>query len=111
MCLSVVQKLHGDERPSVLLADVVNRADIGMTEGGCCTRFAAEPFQGLLVMRHFRGQKLQSYEAAEASVLGLVHHPHAAAAELLDDAVMRDGLADHECSGEMSAVMVGRHSI
>ena len=30
----------------------------------------------------------------EAGVLGLVHHAHAAA-QLLDDAVVRDGLADH----------------
>ena len=30
----------------------------------------------------------------EAGVLGLVHHAHAAA-QLLDDAVVRDGLANH----------------
>ena len=40
-------------------------------------------------------QELQSDEAAEFGVLGLVDHTHAAPAELLDDAVMRDGLADH----------------
>ena len=34
-------------------------------------------------------------------VLGLIDHAHATASELLDDAVVRDGLADHsrECSG------------
>ncbi|PYV74012.1 MAG: hypothetical protein DMG97_09805 [Acidobacteria bacterium] len=31
----------------------------------------------------------------QADVLGLVNHTHPATAELLDDAVMRDGLADH----------------
>jgi hypothetical protein len=31
----------------------------------------------------------------QASVLGLVNHAHAAATELLDDAVVRDGHADH----------------
>jgi hypothetical protein len=31
----------------------------------------------------------------EACVFGLVHHTHTTAAELLDDAVMRDGLANH----------------
>ena len=38
---------------------------------------------------------MQSY------VLGLIDHTHAAAAELLDDAVVRDNLADHaqECYG------------
>ena len=28
-------------------------------------------------------------------VFGLVHHAHAAAAELLDNAIVRDGLANH----------------
>ena len=32
-------------------------------------------------------------------VLGLVNHTHPAAAELLDDAVMRDGLTDHGNAG------------
>jgi hypothetical protein len=39
-------------------------------------------------------QKLQD-KAVEPDVLGLVHHTHAATTELFDDAVGRDGLADH----------------
>ena len=39
--------------------------------------------------------ELQGDEAVQPGVLGLVHHSHAAPAELLDDAVVRDGLADH----------------
>ena len=31
----------------------------------------------------------------ESSVLGFVDHSHTTAAQLLDDAVVRDGLADH----------------
>ena len=31
----------------------------------------------------------------EASVFRLVHHTHAAAAQLLDDAIVRDDLPDH----------------
>jgi hypothetical protein len=41
------------------------------------------------------GQKLESDEAAELDVFGLVDHTHAAAAEFLDDTIVRDGLADH----------------
>ena len=59
------------------------------------TRFASEAFQGLRVLRHVIGEELQSHEAAEFGVLGLVDHTHAAPAELLDDAVVRNGLADH----------------
>jgi hypothetical protein len=34
-------------------------------------------------------------KAVESCVLGLVNHTHPTAAQLLDDAVVRDGLADH----------------
>ena len=37
----------------------------------------------------------------ELGVLGLVDHTHAAAAELFEDAVMRDGLANHGWSATM----------
>ena len=90
-----VQKLHGDERLPVLLADVVDRADVGMAESRRRTHLAAKPFQSLRVMRHLSGQELQSHEAAEASVFGLVHDTHPPAAQLLNDAVVGNGLADH----------------
>ena len=37
-------------------------------------------------------QKLERDETVEASIL---NHPHPASTKLLDDAVMRDGLANH----------------
>jgi hypothetical protein len=40
-------------------------------------------------------QEFQSDKAAEFDVLSLVDHTHAAAAEFLDDPVMRDGPPDH----------------
>ena len=45
-------------------------------------------------LSHPGGQELQRYEASETGVLDLIDHTHPAAAQLLDDAVMRDGLAD-----------------
>ena len=39
--------------------------------------------------------ELECDEAVQSSVLRFVHHTHPAAAQLFDDAVMRDGLADH----------------
>ena len=41
------------------------------------------------------GKKFQGDEAAELGVFGFVDHTHAAATEQFEDAVMRDGLADH----------------
>jgi hypothetical protein len=40
------------------------------------------------------GQKFQGDKTTEVGILGLVHHTHAAAAQLLNDAVMRNGLAE-----------------
>jgi hypothetical protein len=39
-------------------------------------------------------QELQGNRAAQFGVFGLVHHAHLAAAEVLYNAVVRDGLAD-----------------
>ena len=37
----------------------------------------------------------EGYKATQASVLSLVNYTHPASAQLLQDAVVRDGLADH----------------
>src|ERR1700694_2537632 len=82
-------------------ANLVYHTDIGMTEGRSGLRFALETGQCLLVVRQFFRQKLQSNKTMQCRVLGLVNHTHPAAAEPLNDAVMRNGLADHlrECYG------------
>jgi hypothetical protein len=41
------------------------------------------------------GQELEGHEAAELGVLGFVNHTHPAA-ELFQDAVVRNGSAQHE---------------
>ncbi len=44
---------------------------------------------------NFSGKKFKGDEAAKLGVLGLIDHAHPSAAELLNDPVVRDGLADH----------------
>jgi hypothetical protein len=66
-----------------------------MVKSGRGTGLATKTFQGLGVVSYFFGQELQGHEPAKASVLGLVHDTHPSAAQLLKDAVVRDGLADH----------------
>jgi hypothetical protein len=53
-------------------------------------------FQSLGIVSYFFRQELQGHKPAKASVLGLIHNTHPSTTELLDDAVMRDGLADQE---------------
>ena len=43
-----------------------------------------------------RREKLERDEPAEPEVFGLVDHTHATGAELGDDAIVRDRLADHQ---------------
>ncbi|HXY52587.1 MAG TPA: hypothetical protein VEI01_24290 [Terriglobales bacterium] len=63
-----------------------------MVEGGCGTRASAEPFERLRVMSHIFGQELQRDETTKFGVFRLVNDTHASTAQLLDDAVVRDGL-------------------
>ena len=88
------QILHRDEGAAVLLADVMNGADVGMIQRGGGSSLAAEPAQRLPVPSEFVGQELERDEAAEPGVLRFVNDTHSAAAKLLDDAVVGEGLAN-----------------
>ena len=79
-----------------------------MVEGRGRTCLAAKAFQGLRVARKFIGQELEGDEAAEFGVLGFIHYAHAAAAELFDDAIVRDGLVDHCGVAQLSSRLILR---
>ena len=92
---AAVEVLHDDESAAVLLPDVMDRADVGVIEGGCRLRLALEAGERQGISGHRLREKLESDEAMQARVFRLVNHAHAPAAQFLDDAVVRDGLADH----------------
>ena len=56
---------------------------------------ARKRLRACAILGHFIRQELEGDKAAEFDVFGLVDDSHPATAELLDDAVVRDGLADH----------------
>ncbi len=89
-----VQKLHGNEGVLIVLADFVDRANVGMIQGRGGARFAAKALQSLRVLREIIGQELEGDEASKLGVLGFVDDAHAAAAQLLHDAVVRDGFTN-----------------
>ena len=95
---------------AVLIVNFVDRADVRMVQGGGSLGFALEAAESLRVLGDFIGQELQGDKAAELHVLGFVDHTHPAATQLLDDAVVRDGLADHlrECYGVRSGMSMYR---
>src|SRR6202049_335831 len=97
-----VEKFHHDEGLAFTLADFVDGADVGMIQGRRGTSFPAEAFERLRVSGNIFRQELQGDEATKLRVLGLVDHAHPTAAKFLDDAVMRDGLADHSVDAWLS---------
>ena len=56
--------------------------------------FALEAAESLLIFGHFIGQELEGHKATEFDILGLIDDTHPAATQLLDDAIVRNGLAD-----------------
>jgi hypothetical protein len=87
--------LHHNVVTVLVLADVVNSANIGMVKSRCRPGLTTETLQSLGVFGHFIWQELQGNEAVKASVFGLVDNAHAAATKLLDNAIVRNRLVDH----------------
>ena len=101
-----VKKLHRDEGFSAFFANVVDGADVGMVEGGGGLRFALKARQRLGIAGDFIRQKLERDKAMEAGVFCLKDHSHPTAAELFNDAIMGDALADH-VRGVRGDILVG----
>src|SRR5215831_5370288 len=59
-----------------------------------CFGFPPKALQSLSVARHVVGQEFERDETAQSRVLSLIDNTHSAPAEFLQDAVMRNGLAD-----------------
>jgi hypothetical protein len=85
-----IEEFHGDESAAVLLADVVNRADIWVPQRGAGFGFATEAFESLAVACGVVRQEFERNKALEAGVLGFEHRAHAAASEFFENAVVRD---------------------
>ena len=88
------EQLHHDEMLVLVLVDRVDGTDIGVIQGRGGSGLALESLERGLVLGEVGGQELQRDLAAEARILGLIHHSHAAAAELTGHRVVGNGLAD-----------------
>jgi hypothetical protein len=89
------QFIRYSNRLPALLAYFVYGADVRMVQRGRSLRLALKSFECTAIMRHLLGEELKRHEPVQACVLSLIDDTHASAAELFDDAVMRDGLASH----------------
>ena len=86
---------HHDEQMSIVLADLVDGANVGMIQGRSSASFPAKALQSLWILRGVIRKKFECDEAAEQRVFCLVHDSHATTAEQFDDPVVGDSLSDH----------------
>src|SRR5262245_42512744 len=85
-----VEQLHDDEELLALFAQLVDLADVGVTDAGGRAGFADEAVpQGGVAAE--AAHPLDGDQAAQSLVPSLVHHPHAALAQLPGQDVMANG--------------------
>jgi len=89
-----IEEFHHQVGLPVLLANFVNRADVGMIQRRRGSRLTPESLERLRVLVQFTGKKFQRNGAAKILILGLVHHTHTATTEPFDHAVVRDGTSN-----------------
>ena len=80
---------------AVVILNFVDGADRGMIQQGRGAGFALEAFHGFAIAGEIVGKKFYGYVAAKPGVFGLVNHAHPAAAQLAQNSIVGDRLADH----------------
>ena len=93
-----LEQFHDDEGAAVLLAELVDRADVRMGQGGGEPRFALEARQPRRLGVVFLAQELDRDLAIETEILPSVDDTHAALAELVEHAIMGNDRLSHEWS-------------
>ena len=77
------------------VADVVERDDVGVIEGGGRPGFLLESRDAVRVRRHDRRQDLDRDFAMQARVVRPIDLAHAAFAQFIEDAVWTEFFANH----------------
>src|SRR5262245_17504423 len=88
-----IHPLHRDVRPGTVHADVVDRDDVGMIQGGSGTGFALESLDAIGIRGEVLPQHLDRHDASEPLVAGAIDLAHAAATERLEDLVRSEARA------------------
>ena len=86
---------HRDERLAGEVADLVDRRDVRVIERAGRARLPQQAGRGVRMAGGLGRQELERYPALEVRILGEIHRPHPAGADVADDPVVGDGGADH----------------
>jgi hypothetical protein len=89
------QVLEHQKRFAFEVGRLVNDGDVRMIERGNGACFLLEANAGGLGIQQVSGEKLQCDDAIELDIASFVHDAHAAGAELLQNLVVGNCLADH----------------
>ncbi len=85
---------HRDEQVAVFcFVDLVDRANVGVIQGGCGLRLLYEAGLGRGIAGEFGREKFQGHDPVETGVLGLVDLAHSSLADLGEDLVVGYGTA------------------
>ncbi len=90
-CLPL-QQFHGDEGSPIGLVNLVDRANIRVVQRGRSLGLPLKTAESLCVVGEFVGKELKGNVATELQVFCLIHHAHAATADLAEYAVMGNRL-------------------
>ena len=99
------EALHHEEVDAVLVADVVQRADVRVIEAGDDLRFALEARAHRLVRGAARRKHLDRHGAIQPCIDGSIHLAHAARAQKLADFVAPQGSAWLDCHAELALII------
>ncbi len=84
------EMLHHQVVGPILVAHVIERADVRMIQAGDDAGLALEPLARLRARSKMCGKHLDGNDAIESRVSSLIHLAHAAFAELRDDLVVAE---------------------
>lgn len=94
--LFAANELHGNEGDALRFAHLMDHGNVRVLEGGGGLGFLDEAAPPLGVSHQIRRKNLEGNLAVEVQVDRAINDPHSAPANLLEDFVVRDRLANHE---------------
>ena len=97
---AAVDPFEDEKRPSVGLADIVDRQNIGVVQRGQRSRLTTQPIAVFGAEARGVRHELQGDIAAETVVMRPVHHAHAALADSIDHAVVLKAVAGADMHGQ-----------
>lgn len=94
------QKFHHQVVDAILMADIMQSANVGMVQSRYGAGFAIETLSGLGIVRQVAGQDFDRHRAVQACVLRSIHLAHAARTDRRKNLVRAEtnsGGKGHEC--------------